>query len=122
MNDILQRLEGVKGRDGKYMARCPCHNDSTQSLSVSVGRENKILLKCFAGCSVEGIVGAMGLSLSDLFAEDPRRSTYPAYNKPQNKQKPVKEAEYIYANGKLKKVKYGVCYIYSGTGKFCAEN
>lgn len=106
MNDILQRLEAVKGRNGKYMARCPCHNDSTQSLSVKEGKENKILLKCFAGCAVEDIVGAMGLSLSDLFADDSRHSIYPAYNKPKNKQKPVKEAEYIYANGKLKKVKY----------------
>ena len=69
MTDILQRLEGVKGRDGKYMARCPNHGDSTPSLSVSLGSDNKILLKCFAGCSAEAIVRSMGLELKDLFAE-----------------------------------------------------
>lgn len=116
MSEILQHLEGVKGRNGTYMARCPCHDDSTQSLSVSVGEENKILLKCFAGCSVEGIVGAMGLSMTDLFADDTRHSTYPTYNAPSNGQKPSKEAEYIYAGGQLKKVKYRR----SDGSKFCS--
>ncbi len=116
MTEILQRLEGVKGRNGNYMARCPCHDDSTQSLSVSIGQENKILLKCFAGCSVEGIVGAMGLSMTDLFADDARHSTYPTYNAPSSGPKPAKEAEYVYAGGQLKKVKYRR----SDGSKFCS--
>lgn len=116
LSDFLQRLEGVKGRNGNYMARCPCHDDSTQSLSVSVGEESKILLKCFAGCSVEGIVGAMGLSITDLFADDIRHNAYPTYKAPSNDQKPTKEAEYIYAGGQLKKVKYRR----SDGSKFCS--
>ena len=97
--DILQRLDGVKGADGKYMAKCPNHPDSTPSLSVSVGDGGKILLKCFAGCKVEDIVWAIGLTMNDLFAED----SIPAKKQADTV---TKEAEYIYAGGQLKKVKY----------------
>lgn len=33
--EVLQHFEGVKRcGDGQYMARCPCHDDSKQSLSI----------------------------------------------------------------------------------------
>lgn len=104
MTDILQRLEGVKGRDGKYMARCPNHGDSNPSLSVSLGDDNKILLKCFAGCSTEAIVWSMGLELKDLFAEP--AAAFPTYGEPKTNQPATQEAEYLYAGGTLKKLKY----------------
>lgn len=103
LHDLLGRLEGVKGRDGQYKAVCPAHSDKTPSLSVSVGNDGKILLKCFAGCSTENIVAAMGLEMKDLFAED--RTNFPTYEKSQQP-KQSKEAEYLYAGGQLKKVKY----------------
>ncbi len=104
MADILQRLEGVKGRDGKYMARCPNHGDSTPSLSVSLGDDNKILLKCFAGCTTEAIVWSMGLELKDLFAEP--AAAYPTYGESKANQPATQEAEYLYAGGTLKKLKF----------------
>lgn len=104
LTDILQRLEGVKGADGKYMAKCPNHPDSTPSLSVSVGDGGKILLKCFAGCKVEDIVWAMGLTMNDLFTDPP--ATSPTNTGKKTDQPATKEAEYIYAGGQLKKVKY----------------
>ena len=99
LTDLLQRLDGVKGTGGRYMAKCPNHPDSTPSLSVSVGEGGKILLKCFAGCQVEDIVGAMGLTMNDLFADG---------SLPTGKQADAaaKEAEYIYAGGTLMKRKY----------------
>ena len=110
LSDFLDRLQGVKGRDGKYMARCPHHGDSTPSLSVSLGKDNKILLKCFAGCSTEDIVWSMDLQMTDLFAEVTPATAFPVYEEPQHKQsateKPKKEAEYLYAGGQLKKIKY----------------
>lgn len=102
--DFLDRLEGWKGRDGQYKAICPAHRDKTPSLSVSVGNDGKILLKCFAGCSTESIVAAMRLEMKDLFAED--RENFPAYEKPRQKPQRTQEAEYLYCNGQLKKVKY----------------
>lgn len=106
LSDILTRLEGVKGRDGKYMARCPNHGDSTPSLSISLGRDNKILLKCFAGCSTEDIVWSMGLELKDLFADVTPATAFPVYEEPQRKQSATQEAEYLYAGGTLKKLKF----------------
>lgn len=110
LNDILSKLEGVKGRDGKYTARCPNHGDSTPSLSVGLGKDGRTLLKCFAGCSTEDIVWSIGLQMKDLFVDMTPNMAFPVYEEPQRKQtaaeKPNKEAEYLYAGGQLKKVKY----------------
>jgi hypothetical protein len=63
--------ERVKRRgDGKALACCPAHHDHEPSLSVSTGDDGRVLLKCFAACSAESIVGALGLKMSDLFPQD----------------------------------------------------
>ena len=64
---LLSRLEAVRPVPGGWMARCPSHEDNNPSLSIAE-REGRILLNCFAGCTAESIVGAVGLQLSDLFA------------------------------------------------------
>ena len=69
--DILQRLQGVRGGHGQWTARCPAHDDRQNSLSVSEGDDGRVLLHCHAGCGVEKIAGALGLSVKDLFAEAP---------------------------------------------------
>lgn len=58
------------GRD-KWMAKCPAHKDASPSLSISVGRNGRTLLNCFAGCSLSSIVAACGLKLSDVFGGPP---------------------------------------------------
>lgn len=73
--DLLERLSGVRPAGGGHIARCPSHEDARQSLSVGDGDNGGIVLKCHAGCSVEAIVGALGLALSDLFADDAGTST-----------------------------------------------
>jgi hypothetical protein len=40
-------------------------------LSVGTGQDGRVLLKCFAGCPTDAIVGALGLKFGDLFAEAP---------------------------------------------------
>src|SRR3990170_2943888 len=50
-----------------WEAHCPAHHDRNASLSVGEGKDGRILLHCHAGCSTESIVGAMGLTLADLF-------------------------------------------------------
>src|SRR5690606_20731894 len=57
---------------GRWVARCPAHDDYNPSLSIRDAGE-KLLIHCFAGCSPLDIVHALGLELSDLFA-DPRRT------------------------------------------------
>src|SRR5215216_1432611 len=65
---VLERLEGVKQHNGYFMAFCPAHDDRRKpSLSVREGDDGRGLLKCFAGCSFEDIVAALGLEQKDFF-------------------------------------------------------
>lgn len=67
---LLSRLEGVrKAAPGRWMARCPTHDDKHPSLSI---REinDRLLIKCFTGCEALDVVQAVGLQLRDLFAGD----------------------------------------------------
>ena len=69
---LLTRLEDVRetGRD-KWIAKCPSHDDRSPSLSVRQVND-RLLVHCFAGCDALDIVQSVGLSLSDLFADNPR--------------------------------------------------
>lgn len=69
---VLSRLERVRPHGRGHTARCPAHQDRTASLSVTAGNDGRLLMHCFAGCGIHDIVGAIGLTISDLF---PRRLT-----------------------------------------------
>jgi len=69
---LLIRLEAVREREpGSWIAKCPSHQDRSPSLSVRETNDGTVLLKCFAGCGAADVVGAVGLSLRDLFPERP---------------------------------------------------
>lgn len=72
LNEILSRLQNVKKNGNGYTALCPSHTDKQQSLSIKES-DDKILLKCFAGCDASNIVSALGIELKDLFT-DPKQS------------------------------------------------
>lgn len=109
LTEFLARLEGVRGGGGQYSARCPNHGDQHNSLSISVGKDGRVLLNCHAGCSTEDIVWSMGLTMKDLFADLTPGEVFPAYSAPKEPDKATFEAEYIYHDEKgypiLKKVK-----------------
>ena len=69
LKEILSRLKVVKGGGTQYTALCPAHEDKTPSLAISE-KDGKILLHCYAGCSTENIVAAIGLEMRDLFAAE----------------------------------------------------
>lgn len=98
IQDILSRLEGVKGGGDQWTACCPAHGDAHQSLSVGIGKDGRVLLCCHAGCDTEDIVRAMGLQMKDLFVEDkpPDRSRSPAGKSPV-----VATYNYLNDDGKL---------------------
>lgn len=54
-----------KTKDG-YQAKCPAHEDSTPSLSVTQ-TDGKVLLHCHAGCTPQDVTHALGLGMADLF-------------------------------------------------------
>lgn len=71
---ILDHLDIVKQRGDTYQCRCPgplhANGDRKPSLSVTIKGE-KILIKCWAGCSATEIVESLGLTLADLFTDEP---------------------------------------------------
>jgi hypothetical protein len=50
-----------------YSARCPAHDDSAPSLSLSEGNDGRVLIMCQAGCHTEDVVARLGLGMADLF-------------------------------------------------------
>ena len=75
------------------MARCPCHDDKKQSLSIGRGQKG-VVLKCQAGCDTRDIIARVGLKPRDLFYEQ---------EKPQEKRRIV--ATYDYPGG-VQKIRY----------------
>lgn len=69
LNGFLSRLNGVKPFNGYYMAMCPVHNTKDSSMSVKQADDGSILLHCHRGCDTRDIVDALGLKMSDLFAD-----------------------------------------------------
>jgi hypothetical protein len=68
---ILPRLQRVRqtGR-AQWVACCPCHDSrSRSSLSIRELGDGRVLLHDFGGCAVEDVLGAVGLSMADLFPE-----------------------------------------------------
>jgi 5S rRNA maturation endonuclease (ribonuclease M5) len=55
-------------RGDSFTARCPAHDDSDPSLSVSTGDQG-VLVHCFAGCTTTSVLNALGIEYADLFYE-----------------------------------------------------
>ena len=69
IENILSCLTKVKGRNGAYTACCPAHSDKSPSLAIRELDDGRILMKCFANCSVQEIMGAIGMDIGDLFPD-----------------------------------------------------
>jgi putative DNA primase/helicase len=66
VTDIIQRLDAKRSGEG-WKAKCPAHDDRVPSLSIKEGSDGRVLLHCHAGCSIDDILRALGLTLRDLF-------------------------------------------------------
>jgi Toprim domain len=64
----------VVDRGDRAMAQCPAHDDGNPSLALNA-IEGQVLIHCHAGCDVKSVVGALGMTLADLF-DHPRGATY----------------------------------------------
>ena len=67
IQEILSHFQGVKQIAGGWQCLCPAHDDKNASLSISEGKDGRILLHCHAGCTNEAIVAAANLKIQDLF-------------------------------------------------------
>lgn len=69
---LLSQLEGVKRTgSGRWLARCPAHPDKHPSLAIRKLDDGRILVHDFAGCTVESVLSAAGLTFADLYPPRP---------------------------------------------------
>lgn len=107
--DFISRFEKKVKTTVGFNLRCPSHEDSSPSLHVTKAGDGKIMLHCFAGCSTESVVSALGLTMKDLFPDSPSKPfTVPA-SKGQSKpeaptEKPTIEKIYSYQDATGKEV------------------
>lgn len=66
--DFLARLNCVRPCGEGWVALCPAHDDKHASLSIGLGEDDRLLVKCHAGCSIERILAALKLEARDLFS------------------------------------------------------
>jgi hypothetical protein len=75
LQQVLDRLPGHKGNGDKWTAFCPCHENPPTghkpSLSIARGDGGRVLLNCLGGCATADVVEALGLEMTDLFADAP---------------------------------------------------
>jgi hypothetical protein len=65
---VLDRVAGVKQTgSGKWISRCPAHEDKSPSLSIREMEDGRVLINCFAGCGTGDVLDAIGLRMADLF-------------------------------------------------------
>ena len=80
-DEILSRLEVKRwNRSGESaQCKCPAHEDNNASLTVSVGDHNNVVLHCHAHCSTESVLGAIGLTLNDLYFDNGNSGSKPKW-------------------------------------------
>lgn len=75
---LLDRLEKVRReREGQWNACCPAHQDRSPSLAVGETEDGRVLVHCHGGCSVEDVLAAVGLDMTDLYP-DTSVTSYPS--------------------------------------------
>lgn len=91
---LLSRLANVHpaGRD-RWLATCPAHGSGkNKALSIAV-KGDKLLLHCFAGCSAEAVLAALGLTWRDLYSRENKPWEAPGYYRPVAPERPTTPLE-----------------------------
>ena len=67
---LIDRLERVRQTaPGRWLAKCPAHQDRSPSLSIRELDDGRVLLYDFGGCQVGDVLAAVGLTVADLFPQ-----------------------------------------------------
>jgi hypothetical protein len=85
VDTLLSHLDGVRQTGaGRWLAKCPAHDDRKASLAVRELDDGRILVHDFAGCEVDHVLGAIGLTFDALYPQKrlregkPERRPFPA--------------------------------------------
>ena len=73
-DSVLDRLTVAQRNETSAKAFCPSHDDQDPSLSLRMGDDGRVLLRCHAGCDPQDVVAAIGLEMSDLFVRHSDRN------------------------------------------------
>ena len=67
--ELLSRLQKVKRTSSNsWVACCPAHEDRMPSMTIKETPET-VLIHCFAGCSTDEVLGAVGMTFEDLYPD-----------------------------------------------------
>jgi DNA primase len=69
IEELIQRFDRPQKSRNGFLCKCPAHEDRLPSLSITQ-IDDRILMKCFAGCAIGDVLSAVGLSLADLFNDN----------------------------------------------------
>jgi putative DNA primase/helicase len=67
LSELLKPIKGLTATTSGWTGLCPAHEDSSPSLSVSVGTSGNLLVKCHKQCDFKQIAAASGFEQSDYF-------------------------------------------------------
>jgi 5S rRNA maturation endonuclease (ribonuclease M5) len=71
LQEIADKIPGSTLRGDNLSGPCPAHDDSNPSFTGAIGDSGAIVLHCFAGCALEDICAALGISQTELFPDNP---------------------------------------------------
>ena len=57
--ETIAKALGGHRAGATWMARCPVHDDRAPSLSISSGKDGKVLVRCHAGCEQRDVITAL---------------------------------------------------------------
>jgi len=113
----LQHFKISKRYGDKAQCKCPAHDDKQASLTITKGKKCT-LFHCHAGCSLEDILSAAGLSKQDTFYDtEPLKVNWRAYVESRERKKIEAVYNYVSCNGTYaftkirlegKKILYGI--------------
>jgi hypothetical protein len=94
--ELVGSLESVRARGpNKWSAKCPAHADKSPSLTIAEG-DKGLLVKCWAGCSLQEVCASLGIEQRDLFYDardpDPARRRESARQRDQQRQARERQA------------------------------
>lgn len=71
IDELLSRLDKVRGKHPQWQALCPAHDDHGPSLSIGIKTHGRIVFNCLAGCDKFAVIRALGIEFDDLYPDHP---------------------------------------------------
>ncbi len=99
LQEIVAIFGAKQTSNGSYIAKCPAHNDSTPSLSISQGNNGNVVIHCHAGCPAHLVLAQKGLTMASLWNTQQQTQTS-IVSKPDSK-KLIATYDYVDSEGKL---------------------